>query len=209
MDTYNPNQVYSYIDRNGRYAYSNQPKILVWNLARLADCLIPLFELDKTEAIGRLNNCLKTVFEIFNKKFQALILKKLGVQECEENKILIQYWFDYLEESKLDYTLAFRNLSMLLKDDLSFFPQTEKFNLFFKLWREKVLNHNLDFVNPIFIPRNHIIESMIKKAYEGDFSDFYELIRFLKNPFIELEKNHLFYRPPEAHEIIKNTFCGT
>jgi uncharacterized protein YdiU (UPF0061 family) len=209
MDTFNPNQVYSYIDRNGRYAYSNQPKILVWNLSRLADCLIPLFELNENEAIEVLNNCLRNVSDIFNRKFQKMIFRKLGLEDHEENKILIQYWFDYLEESKLDFTLSFRNLSMLLKQDVSFFPQTEKFNLFFELWRQKVIHYNLDSINPIFIPRNHVIESMINKAYQGDLTDFHELIRFLKNPFIEFEKNHSFYRPPEAHEIIKNTFCGT
>ena len=209
MDYFNSNQVYSYIDRQGRYAYSNQPKILSWNLARLADCLIPLFHASEDEAISRLNQALQKVPSLFTNKYTSLILKKLGLEDREENISIIESWFDYLEEQKLDFTLAFRHLSKMGKGDLSFYPRSSQFSVFYDKWKVKAKTDDLNSINPIFIPRNHVIEDMIKKAYSGDFKLFHELIKFSAQPFVEIGANHPFYRPPASHEVIKNTFCGT
>lgn len=224
MDHFNFNQVYSFIDRHGRYNYSNQAKILEWNLARLADTFILLLQsecsLNEKEAVALLENELHYIpeyFEIafiikFSEKLALDLLPSLTLQDKAE---LIAEFLEILHIKKIDFTLSFRELaSALITHDIK-----EELSDFFEKWIKLLAHDNIDFksaaskmnaVNPLYIPRNHLIEKMIKSAVEqSDFSLFFEMCDLLKNPFTENEKHSTYSRPPKRDEIVANTFCGT
>lgn len=215
MDDFNFYQVFSFIDKNGRYSYGNQPKILMWNLARLADCLIPLINMNEAEAIEMLNHELGLLPEKFQNELNLIMADKFGLKDKTEVDEILRTWFDYLQKEKLDFTLSFRNLSNLIQsNDNHFFPRTELFKKFESLWRPRLhetndLKERMDRVNPFFIPRNHQIEKAINSALYGDYSLFNQLNDVLSTPFNERPDFLDFSRPPMNDEKIKNTFCGT
>jgi uncharacterized protein YdiU (UPF0061 family) len=206
MDHFNFYQVYSFIDKQGRYSYGEQPKILLWNLSRLADCLVPLVDQDENKAVEKLNAILIEIPKKIEEAMTNVFAKKLGLkEETEQKEKVVGEWLNYLHETKLDFTLAHYRLHQI--DD--FFPHTESWQKFYKSWKE-ASPERTETQNPLYIPRNHLIESVIKSAYQGDYAPFHELHEKLKNPFSpgqkELDK---FSKPPEEKEKIKNTFCGT
>jgi uncharacterized protein YdiU (UPF0061 family) len=215
MDHFDFNQVYSFIDKNGRYAYGNQPKILIWNLARLADCLIPLVSQNEDQAIELLNHELSLISNLFETEFNSKMALKFGVQDVAHVREILKAWFDYLQFEKLDFTLSFRNLADLAtRGESNFFKTTDLFKKFESHWRPNLLQienlkERMDAVNPIFIPRNHQIENAIQNALLGDYSLFHQLNAVLSKPFIDQPDFLQFTKPPSIEEKIKNTFCGT
>jgi serine/tyrosine/threonine adenylyltransferase len=215
MDHFNFNQVYSYIDSHGRYAYLNQPKILMWNLSRLADCLIPLVGDREEEAIARLNHELSLLPKTFELEFNQRMAQKFGLADDAGMEEILKSWFEYLQTEKLDFTLSFRKLSQLLDGRaIEFFPITDLFRKFEALWRPRLgdvnrLQQQMDATNPLFIPRNHQVDKAIKQANLGDFSSFHELNDILSTPFTERPELLHYSVPPRPDEVIKNTFCGT
>ncbi|MFZ4713149.1 MAG: protein adenylyltransferase SelO [Bacteriovoracaceae bacterium] len=216
MDYFNPNQVYSYIDRQGRYSYLNQSNILVWNLSRLADCLIPLVDSDEKQAIQILNTELSKIKELFKEDFHQNILKKLGISAATntENETMVQLWFEYLAKEKLDFTLSFRHLSQMSKGETNtpdhFFKNTKEFHHFLSLWTK--VSPDIDMmngVNPIYIPRNHQVEKAIQASLQGDYSLFFKMNQLLKSPYTEQVGFSGYELAPNQSEVIKNTFCGT
>jgi len=221
MDHFNFGQVYSYIDTQGRYAYGNQGKILFWNLARLADCLIPLLGVSETAAVNILNHLLSQLPQQFSRTLNRRMAMKFGLFSPEDEQYvqeILKNWFQYLESEKLDFTLSFRKLSNLLQNGSDpFFPATEQFKNFETLWRGRVQQNSstietiekMNQTNPLFIPRNHQVEKAIALANEGDFSLFHTLNRVLSKPFQEQPGFQEFTLPPKPEEKIQNTFCGT
>lgn len=215
MDHFNYHQVFSFIDKNGRYAYSQQPHILLWNLSRLADCLVPLLGANESVAVEKLNAVLSSIPKIIEQEMRKVFSRKLGLEgkesECED---VISQWINYLEETHVDFTLAHFYLEDLLmespsKDAVAFFPQTPSGKNFFEAWKKlsPVIKPDL---NPLYIPRNHLVEEAIGKAYQGDFSLFHRLNKCWQKPFhdggdVEWD----LARAPLEQEKIKNTFCGT
>jgi uncharacterized protein YdiU (UPF0061 family) len=215
MDYFNFNQVYSFIDKHGRYAYSNQPQILIWNLSRLAECLIPLFPTDEHTAIEILNHELSLMPKLFEQTHHQMMAAKLGLNYQTGDEEIIKSWFAYLQTEKLDFTLSFRKLSDILKEnDSDFFKVTEQFKKFEMLWRPrlsdlKTLKTKMDSLNPLFIPRNHLVEKAITGSIAGDYTLFEELNTVWANPFKEQPHFAQYTLPPKPVEIVKNTFCGT
>ena len=214
MDQFNFHQVYSFIDKNGRYAYGNQPKILVWNLTRLGECLVPLLEVPEEEAIQQLTAELQKVPALFEAELHGVMAKKLGLQGPDGTGEILQAFFDYLTHERLDFTQSFRQLAALATDQPHSFPRTEEFQRFEKLWRPKLrgsrtLAQELEAVNPIYIPRNHQIEAAIQLAERGDFTKFHELHQVLSDPFTARPEYAGHALPPEEHQKVRNTFCGT
>jgi serine/tyrosine/threonine adenylyltransferase len=215
MDYFDFNQVYSFIDKNGRYSYGNQPKILNWNLARLAECFIPIIKTDETQAIELLNHELRFIPKIFKDEFNLRMKEKFGLRDELEVEEIVKTWFDYLQKEKLDFTQSFRNLSdFALSGKSDLFPRTELLKKFESLWRPRIqeskdLKPRMDAVNPYFIPRNHQIEKVINSALSGDYSLFNQLNDVLSKPFTEQPEFSYLSRPPRQEEKIKNTFCGT
>jgi uncharacterized protein YdiU (UPF0061 family) len=221
MDYYNPDQVYSYIDRQGRYRYQNQISIAKWNLSQLANCLVVLVGQNSNEeqAIDQLNTLLSSMDNIFKVAYEKVMCAKLGLS-YEKNSYheIIDLWFKYLHEENLDFTSSFRNLSQLLEGNQSFYRDSILFEQFKSLWFSEIkidqkemfqVQKLLNSLNPLYIPRNHLVEKAIAYCLQGKYEYFYHYVELLKNPFTKQKVDQEFSLPPRPQEIVKNTFCGT
>ncbi len=205
MDEYKAGKVFSSIDRDGRYSFSNQPLIAQWNILRLADCLLPLIHETQEQAIELVETKVIPLFSLFEQKKYEVFAKKLGIDSTEKN--LIDDFLSYLEEESLDFTLSFRNLPMLLQEEQHFFPKTSLLRDFLTRWKPD-LSHS-DQVNPLYIPRNHMVQRAIDSAYEGDYSFFEKMLNVITNPYVFQENREEFTLPPTNSERVYKTFCGT
>jgi uncharacterized protein YdiU (UPF0061 family) len=222
MDRFRYDQVFSSIDQFGRYAYSNQPQITLWNLSRLGDCLAPLSDNGANVTAKSLNDALESLGALFERRLAAKMLRKLGILEGEKpgDRALLHHWLRYLETERLDFTLSFRNLANLVESDAdwNFFPRKSAFEEFYRLWQMRVLGQRLaaetikeemNRINPIFIPRNHKIEQVIEAGLNGDFSLFHEMNAVLKKPYEEQEEFSSYKLAPRPEQVVHATFCGT
>jgi uncharacterized protein YdiU (UPF0061 family) len=222
MDYFDYQQVYSFIDRQGRYSFINQPQALAWNLARLSDALIVIvkdnFNINEESAIQLLGKELILIKEQFESSFIDKIYLKLaldGVSILEEEKRnLISQFLETLQAKKLDFTLSFRTLSEgLMNNNL-----TGDLSTFFTKWCNILKSNKLDFqetankmnsINPIYIPRNHLVEKAIEEAIGSDYSLFNLMNEIFKNPFEDQLRFQVYSLPPRSDEVVGNTFCGT
>jgi serine/tyrosine/threonine adenylyltransferase len=222
MDQFDPSIVFSSIDHAGRYAYKNQPAIAQWNLACLGQTLLPLISDDTERATEMAQTVLNQFPEYYQDQYRDLMSRKLGLTtRLNEDAQLIQEFLDLLEANQLDFTLAFRRLADLVCDDegirsLFEFPNT--CDLWIAKWHarcdlEEVNTRSrtdqMRATNPIFIPRNHLVEEAIERTYAGDNSAFDQLNVRLSNPFDYATEDSRFALPPELHQVIQQTFCGT
>lgn len=222
MDQFRLNQVFSSIDQFGRYSYSNQAQITLWNLSRLGSSLVLLTDHGSKEAVELLNEELDSLRTLFERRLTSKMVQKLGIIKDvqPQDMDLVRQWFRYLEAQQLDYTLSFRNLANLLGNDAdsNFFKRTSTFQDFCQLWRKRVQDQDLETetikvemnrVNPVFIPRNHKIEQVIEAGLNGDFSLFHEMNEVLKKPYEEQAEFSSYKLAPRPEQVVQATFCGT
>ena len=212
MDYYNPKTVFSSIDHHGRYAFGNQPSIAQWNLARLADAILPLLDEDQNKAIDVGEEIIHSFKEKYEKKFHKMMKKKLGLITDEaDDVILIQELLDTMEKNNLDYTNTFRNL---MNNKIN----NETLKNFHAKWKIRIDKQNrshdevltlMKNVNPVVIPRNHKVEESLKEAHKGNLVPLNNLLNALKDPYTERSDLTLYQQPaPETDKKYK-TFCGT
>ncbi|WP_316184886.1 MULTISPECIES: protein adenylyltransferase SelO [unclassified Bradyrhizobium] len=225
MDTYDPKQVFSSIDEFGRYAFANQPRIAMWNLTRLAECLLPLFGDDKDQAIKEAEAALDGFATQFTDAHQAGLRRKLGLAtQREGDQPLAQALFDAMAAARADFTLTFRRLSDAAgSGDLSevrvLFADPTGFDEWAQRWRQRLAEEPqtaaersaaMRKVNPAFIPRNHRIEAVITAAVENDdYAPFEELHAVLARPYDDQPDRADYADPPQPEEQVLQTFCGT
>jgi len=223
MDRFRFDQVFSSIDQFGRYAYSNQAQIALWNLSRLGSCLLLLADEGSQEELAKvLNQELEAFQSLFEQQHTAKMLAKLGVFDGQqpEDRELIQKWLRYLEAEGLDYTLSFRDLATLVGQDADAdsFDRTEVFQDFHQHWQKRIHNQGLQAgtiqermnqINPVFIPRNHKIEEVIEAGLKDDFSLFHAMNQVLQSPFEEQPEFRSYRSAPKPEETVRATFCGT
>jgi len=230
MDGYRHERVFSSIDRQGRYAYSSQPGIGLWNLIRLAETLLPLLAIDGSEAVKIAERYLETYKDQYESAWLAGMRAKLGLTagagSDEEDRGLVGSLLDVMDASEADFTLTFDHLGRLGADPsghdeeaCKLFAQREQFVDWLAKWRERLKRETLgdaarqagmQAVNPVYIPRNHQIEAAIRAAEDrGDFSVFHELHALLQDPYVEQPGKERFRLPPEPEEMVTRTFCGT
>ncbi|HEY0169564.1 MAG TPA: YdiU family protein [Pyrinomonadaceae bacterium] len=227
MDAYDPGAVFSAIDRQGRYAYSMQPAIGEWNLARLAECLLPLLSDDTDAAIAEAEQALDSYRPIFERAFLGGLRRKLGLlTEREGDAELGRDLLQEMAANGADYTLTFRRLcdaaSGQEDDDAGvrgLFANPSAYDEWAPRWRERLEQEPADAAtrraamlaaNPAFIPRNHRVEAVIRAAVdEGDFAPFHELVTVLSNPFEAQPAFAHYADPPGDDERVLQTFCGT
>ena len=222
MDQFRFNQVFSSIDQFGRYSYSNQAQITLWNLSRLGKCLALLTDHGSKEAAEMLNKELESLGTLFEQRLALKMVKKLGILKDvqPQDRDLVSQWLRYLETQQLDYTISFRDLANLVENnaDFNFFEWTSTFQDFYQLWQKRVQNQDLETetikeemnrVNPVFVARNHKIEQVIEAGLKGDFSLFHEMNEVLKKPYEEQEEFSSYKLAPRPEEVVQATFCGT
>ena len=212
MDHYDPKTVFSSIDHQGRYAFGNQPTIAQWNLARLADAILPLLDEDQNKAMEVGEEIIHSFKEKYEKKFHQMMKRKLGfITDEAEDAVLIQELLDIMEKNKLDYINTFRDL---MNENIA----GENLKDFYNKWTQRINKQNrekrevLDLMrknNPVVIPRNHRVEQSLKEAHEKNFLSINNLLNALKDPYTEHSDIILYQQAaPESDKKYK-TFCGT
>jgi uncharacterized protein YdiU (UPF0061 family) len=208
MDAFDPATVFSSIDRNGRYAYGNQPRIAQWNLARLAEALIPAFGDDEEKSIARAKEAIDAFPALFARYSLAGMLAKLGLQKEEEGDLLlIQELMQWMEKHHADYTNTFRALSTDRLFEEPKFSDSE-FEDWHARWTKRSPDRQLMLsVNPSVIPRNHRVEEALAAAERGDYSVMERLLAVLARPYDDLPgaEEYRLAQPNGEYQ----TFCGT
>ncbi|MGR3313145.1 protein adenylyltransferase SelO [Roseovarius indicus] len=212
MDTYHPDTVYSSIDAHGRYAYSNQPNVIVWNMAQLATALVPLMP-DQDAAIETFTKSVHAMPDQIHAEWMTLFRAKLGLatQDAGDEE-LITGLLRRMAENRADFTNTFRALPAGTARDQFLDPKA--FDEWEPLWRKRLEAEDdpetrMRAANPAVIPRNHRVEQMIQAAVQGDFAPFERLNDVLANPYEDQPDAADLTRPPEPSEVVHQTFCGT
>jgi uncharacterized protein YdiU (UPF0061 family) len=197
MDAFDPDTVFSSIDYGGRYAFGNQPAIGAWNLARLAEALLPLLDDDTDAAVTAATTTLERFPERLNQHWRSGMRAKLSLSDDE----LIDDFLALLREHKLDYTSTFRALSGWLRGETLLHPGLHAWA---ERWRERSPDPDaMDRVNPIYIPRNHLVEEALASE------DVEPLVEVLRRPFEERPGLERYAAPAPDSFGPYQTFCGT
>ena len=217
MDQYHPKTVFSSIDKFGRYAYSNQPPITKWNLARFAECLIPLIDKNEEAAIKIATDVIDNFQNIYEKKWLNMMRDKLGLfGEDKKDRKLIDDLLNWMEKHKIDYTNTFCHLMEIKIDDSTY--KEEAFIAWFEKWKKRSKLNNsskekqielMKKNNPIVIPRNHKVEEALSEAYNGNLEKMNKLNNVLKNPYSNQEDIAEYQVPAPMTAEKYQTFCGT
>ena len=216
MDIYDPKTVFSSIDKLGRYAYCNQPIITKWNLSRFAECLIPLIDGDQDKAIKLATEVIDTFEKKYEEKWLGMMRSKIGLaDEDEKDKFLILDLLTWMHKNKVDYTNTFCHLmSFQTQNDIVY--ENNEFSDWKKRWQERLSQNSssekyinlMRSVNPIVIPRNHIVEDALKKANQGNFEPINNFLKILSSPYTD-QKHITEYQIPSQSDENYQTFCGT
>ncbi|MDE4189737.1 protein adenylyltransferase SelO [Phaeobacter gallaeciensis] len=212
MDTYNPSQVFSSIDRMGRYAYDNQPGIIVWNLAQLATALIQQLD-DPQAGVEEATEIVHAMPGVIEREWLSRFAAKVGIATPEEGDMaLIEDLLERMAAGQADFTNAFRALAGENARDQFLDPAA--FDSWAMGWRQRLETEEnpealMRQVNPAFIPRNHRIEEMIAAAVDGDMAPFERLNLVLARPFEDQPEHAELQNPPRPEEVVAATFCGT
>jgi uncharacterized protein YdiU (UPF0061 family) len=223
MDAFDPATVFSSIDHGGRYAYGNQPHIAQWNLARLAEALLPLIDDDEPTAIAAATAALHSFPERFARFRRAGMQAKLGLTDAGDvTDAVIDDLLGLLHQQAVDYTSSFRALSALLRGDAgparSLFAEDAGFAAWTQRWREQLAHEPfdarriasaMDRVNPVYVPRNHIVEAALAAATAGDLGPFQRLLEVLADPFVERSGLESYAVPAPPSFGPHRTYCGT
>jgi uncharacterized protein YdiU (UPF0061 family) len=216
MDTYDPATVFSSIDHGGRYAYGNQPSIAQWNLARLGETLLPLFGDESDAAVAIAMEVLTTFPDRFREHWRAGMRAKLGlVTEDDGDQALFDDLLVAMGTARVDHTKWFRSLAGVLRGE----PDPEGFVEWLERWRVRLAAEGRDAdevaagmnaVNPIYVPRNHLVDEALTAATDGDLAPFEQLLDVIRSPFDERPGLERYAEPaPESFGRYFQTFCGT
>ena len=217
MDTYDPQTVFSSIDKMGRYAYCNQPIITKWNLARLAECLIPLIDTNQNKSIELATDIINSFEKKYEEKWMEMMRHKLGLSVLDEkDKFLILDLLTWMHQHKADYTNTFCYLmDEKIQNDKIYTDY--HFKIWKKRWQERlkkeknIQDKSIELMkknNPIVIPRNHKIEEVLNAAQEDDLKPYLRLLEILKKPYSSREDLKDYQTLSNSNEKYK-TFCGT
>ena len=226
MDHFAHDRVFSSIDHHGRYAYNNQPDIGLWNLSRFAECLLHLIDENTDAAVDIAKDRLAGFIGSYQAHWLKGMRAKLGLNaSLDQDRALIEELFAIMASRNVDFTLTFLQLSMTELDAsngealLALFDHAESFVQWLARWRQRLRQEPgadaerkamMRLVNPVYIPRNHLIEAAIRAAEDhGDFSVFHALHEVLQQPYVLQPGKAAYMQPPQPHEVVQQTFCGT
>ncbi len=221
MESYDPATVFSSIDHGGRYAYGNQPAITTWNLARLAEALLPLFDDDTDTAIAQATEVLQRFPERFHGAWSIAMHDRLGLTAGDpDGDALVADLLALMHEQRVDYTSGLRSLSSAARGDANaaraLYVEPGEFDAWRERWEARLgddrhaIADGMDRVNPVYIPRNHVVEEVLTAASWGEIGAFDELLDAVTHPFEERAgwERYAAPAPPESTAGYR-TFCGT
>jgi uncharacterized protein YdiU (UPF0061 family) len=228
LDEYNPRAAFSSIDRMGRYAYGNQPAIGEWNLARLAECLLPLISDDDDQAVADATESLTAYADTFERAYRRGLRHKIGLLGEHAGDVeLAQDLLNLMASGGTDFTNTFRTLADVADaegpagaDPLrDLFVDHAAWDAWLARWYERLKLETatpaaraaaMRAVNPAFIPRNHrVVEAIRAATQHDDFAPFENLMAVLSLPFDDQPDNVAYASPPAPEERVTQTFCGT
>jgi uncharacterized protein YdiU (UPF0061 family) len=226
LDHYDPTAVFSSIDRQGRYAYRNQPHAAVWNLARFAETLLPVIDSAIDRAVELASEVLAGFSTQFTEHWLCGMRRKLGLSAHEDgDAALAEDLFDAMQRNQADFTLTFRRLCEATEREAqdaavrSLFSNPRDYDSWAAQWRARLARDPTDphtraaamrRVNPAYIPRNHRIEQVIRAAVnDSNFTPFAELSAVLSQPYRSSAEFAAYADPPSPSERVAKTFCGT
>jgi serine/tyrosine/threonine adenylyltransferase len=229
MEAYDPAQVYSSIDHQGRYAYGNQPRAAHWNLARLAEALLPLLEQEQGSeeaAVAAAQEALAAFAPQFEAAFAAGLGRKMGLlSEREGDAALAQDLLQRMAANRADFTLTFRRLSDAAagqEGDQSvrlLFADPSSYDTWAIEWRRRLKEEPMPAeeratamrrTNPLFIPRNHLVEAALEAAVSRqDYQPFEQLLEVVTRPYDDQPNQERYATPARPEECVTQTFCGT
>lgn len=213
MEAYDPATKYSSIDHQGRYAYGNQPIVAEWNLARLAEALLPLFAEDQDEAVQLALTTLRTFDAHFEEAWIGGMAAKLGVSG--DVKPLLEDLLALMQENHVDFTSFFHLLGKAARGDAeparSLFLDLAAIDAWIARWRELGPDADvMEKVNPVYVPRNHLVEEALAAGADGDMGPFERLLKAVTSPFGERPGLEYFSAPaPQDFSATYRTYCGT
>ncbi len=231
MDHYHPETVFSSIDHRGRYAYGNQPAIAQWNLARLAETLLPLIHVDPQAAVEPATAVVAGFTPRFDAHLSARMRAKLGLAEARQHDdLLVSHLLGLMQQGRADFTLVFRHLADAIGPEAiepgadlaalrAQFQEPSALDPWLADWRARLAAEPMETaarraamqrVNPLFIPRNHRVEAALIAASErGDLAPFQRLLAAIQRPYEDQAGNEELTLPPRDDERVLATFCGT
>lgn len=218
MEAYEPGKVYSSIDQQGRYAYSNQPHAAHWNLTRLAEAILPLLaeeEGGEEAAVTAAQNKLAGFAREYEAAHLMGIRRKLGLMTARDgDKELGEDLLGRMAAGRADFTLTFRLLGTPQARQL--FADPESYDLWESGWRARLTEEDgtgreeiMRLANPAHIPRNHLVEEAIQSGLVGDYTPFAELVEVGMRPYEEQAGRERFRAAARPEECVSATFCGT
>jgi uncharacterized protein YdiU (UPF0061 family) len=218
MEAFDPDTVYSSIDEGGRYRYGNQPLAAEWNLARLAEALLPLLHDDQEQAVALAVESLRTFRPQYDAAWSAGMRTKLGLPGGLDDAVtspLVGDLLALLQENHVDQTSFFRALGSAARGDAeparNLFLDLAGFDAWAERWRALGPDAEaMDRVNPVYIPRNHLVEEALTAATEGDLEPLVRLLDAVTSPYDERPGLERYAAPaPEDFGAAYRTFCGT
>ena len=225
MDEYHRNTVFSFIDRDWRYAFENQKYIIGWNLMKLWESIIHLIDSNEKKSVDLINNALSSIAITFDEYWLDGMKNKIGIINMDDgDEKLIRELLEMMERGRVDYTLFFRYLSNAVETwnntlVKKIFERENEIDTWLSQWNKRLekqgigwdqLSTNMKQVNPAFIPRNHRVQQAIDEAInKTDFILMNQLLEILKNPYADQPEYGEYMNPPKEDERVHQTFCGT
>lgn len=229
LDEYHPQKVFSSIDSGGRYAYGNQPDIAMWNLTRFGETLAVLLKDESPSPDQSIQSALTAFQDTFNQHWSMGLAQKIGLTSLGDGDgdgELIERLLVLMSADEADFTLSFRNLAAALAPAeqtadafLDLFPtQAPAAKQWLNDWKLRVVQQErnataiqsaMNEVNPLYIPRNHLVEEVILEAQRGEYGGVVKMHELLQSPYREQPGKSRFARAPLVHERVSQTFCGT
>jgi uncharacterized protein YdiU (UPF0061 family) len=212
MDRYHPQTVFSSIDAQGRYSYANQAHVIVWNIAQLATCLVPLTP-DQDVAVEEFTKLVHDMPALIAKYRSEVFARKIGLSAAQDgDDALVDDLLTLMQQDGADFTNTFRSLSDGAPRDQ--FTDRDAFDAWHARWQARIADETdpdtvMRAANPYVIPRNHRIEQMIAAARDGDYAPFDRLMTALATPYETRAEFADLTRPPLPEERVQQTFCGT
>ncbi len=217
INHYDPETVFSSIDRQGRYAFGNQPTIISWNMARLAETLLPVIDTDEKQAIEKASAIIQSFSDHFLSRYHKMMSEKLGLIKSQEtDQQLVRDLLELMHQHKLDYTITFNQLTRYVKD-----PSVkieEPLHQWLSRWQQRLDQQDdrqacyqcMRQNNPLVIARNHHMEAVLAECLRSDSADAAEdFLKALRSPYAENQYTLKYQDAPADGDINYKTFCGT